>query len=489
MKSALTGVAAAILALSGSAWANPSPDGETLEWPPGAAADEPVQVVVSVPDQHLHVYVGGEKVAETNVSTGKRGHATPTGLFSILEKRRRHRSNIYSGAPMPHMQRLTWSGVALHGSGSVPSYPASHGCVRLPPSFAKKLFGLTERGGHVIVSASGWVEPYAIDHPNLFQPLPPAAEEGVGTKTAGNTGGPKRAPAVHDARAGIPVGTPLRRSLIAGEVQLEPEATLVEAAAEPAPLRDIDRKTDRKRVTKKARPADDRAPLRILVTRRTGRELVRDVQTLLRDLGYDPGKLDGWMGRNTGTAIAAFQESRGLDATGAMSDELVAELYDAAGRGTPPTGHIYVRRNFRQVFDAPVAIADPETPLGAHVFTVLDFDDGATEAQWLAMTLDDGLPEPDVADGAEADDTAAADDAGATDDADETDGAPAAVEVAASGPAPDPAAAALARIDLPEHLRKMLSRMLTPGTSLAISDDGISRETVERGSDFVVLTR
>ncbi len=91
-----------------------------------------LQIVVSRDLQSLKVYDGDKVVASSKVSTGKPGHETPTGIFSVLEKRKFHRSNKYSDAPMPWMQRITWSGVALHESNSVPNYPASHGCVRLP---------------------------------------------------------------------------------------------------------------------------------------------------------------------------------------------------------------------------------------------------------------------------------------------------------------------------------------------------------------------
>ncbi|MHA1553268.1 MAG: L,D-transpeptidase family protein, partial [Alphaproteobacteria bacterium] len=172
-------VVAGALALSGSAWAagdrsgNPAESYKSLAWPSGALAEGPVQLIISVPEQRISVYLGGKLVAVSPVSTGQKGYATPTGVFSILQKKKFHRSNIYSRAPMPFMQRLTWSGIALHASNQVPDYPASHGCVRLPPDFAKKLFGFTQLGAHVIVSGDSKTEPFEISHPNLFQPLQP----------------------------------------------------------------------------------------------------------------------------------------------------------------------------------------------------------------------------------------------------------------------------------------------------------------------------
>ena len=116
---------------------------EPLPPTPEEAIRSGVLIVVSIPSQKLYVFKDGTLWDWSPVSTGKRGHATPTGAFSILQKRVRHRSNIYSNAPMPYMQRLTWAGVALH-AGHVPGYPASHGCIRLPRAFAQKLFQLTD---------------------------------------------------------------------------------------------------------------------------------------------------------------------------------------------------------------------------------------------------------------------------------------------------------------------------------------------------------
>lgn len=138
---------------------------------PDIANGEPMTLVVSLGSQKVDIYRGTTLITSSKVSTGMRGYATKAGVFSILEKRRHHHSNIYSGAPMPWMQRLTWSGTALH-AGVVPGYPASHGCIRLPFSFAPKLFSFTEVGRHVVVARDS-VAPQMIEHANLFQPLPP----------------------------------------------------------------------------------------------------------------------------------------------------------------------------------------------------------------------------------------------------------------------------------------------------------------------------
>ena len=111
----------------------------------------PVVVLVSLPDQILYVYRNGVRIARSTVSTGKPGKHTPTGVFTVLQKKVRHESSIYKGAKMPHMQRLTWSGIALH-AGYLPGYPASAGCVRMPVDFAAKLYSVTGIGTTVIIA-------------------------------------------------------------------------------------------------------------------------------------------------------------------------------------------------------------------------------------------------------------------------------------------------------------------------------------------------
>ena len=133
---------------------------------------EPLTLVVSLRDQQLDIYRGLTLIVKSKVSSGTATYPTKTGVFSILEKQRYHHSNMYSAAPMPWMQRLTWSGTALH-AGVVPGYPASHGCIRLPFSFAPKLFQITTGGENVIVTGDRPV-PKLVESPALFQPSDPS---------------------------------------------------------------------------------------------------------------------------------------------------------------------------------------------------------------------------------------------------------------------------------------------------------------------------
>ena len=138
--------------------------------PPG-----PLQVVISIRKQQLTLFAGGRPVAHSQVSTGVPGHPTPQGVFSVLEKQIYHESNIYSAAPMPFMQRITWSGVAMH-QGVVPNHPASHGCIRLPAEFARRLWGMTKVGARVII-AQDEVALHDISSNRLFTTLPQVTAE------------------------------------------------------------------------------------------------------------------------------------------------------------------------------------------------------------------------------------------------------------------------------------------------------------------------
>ncbi|MGP0091926.1 MAG: L,D-transpeptidase [Xanthobacteraceae bacterium] len=136
-----------------------------------------LQAVISIRDQRLTLYEGGTPVARSIVATGVPDHPTPTGIFSVIQKERYHTSNIYSGAPMPFMQRLTQSGIAMH-LGVVPGHPASHGCIRLPDAFARQLWVTTKLGARVIIVRDE-IAPAPFEHERLFalrQSVPPSPE-------------------------------------------------------------------------------------------------------------------------------------------------------------------------------------------------------------------------------------------------------------------------------------------------------------------------
>ena len=143
-------------------------------WFGDVARSGPLLMVVSLDEQRAYVYRNGVLTGVTTVSTGKKGHETPTGVFTILQKNEDHFSNIYDDAPMPYMQRLTWGGIALH-AGGLPGYPASHGCIRLPSEFARQLFEVTSTGMTVVVASERGQLAQAA-YPGFLAPVDPTGE-------------------------------------------------------------------------------------------------------------------------------------------------------------------------------------------------------------------------------------------------------------------------------------------------------------------------
>jgi hypothetical protein len=146
-------------------------DGEFV-WRPEAAPSGPVVVLVSLTEQRAYVYRNGILIGYTNVSTGKPGHETPTGVFTILQKDKDHVSNLYK-AKMPYTERLTWSGICLH-AGGLPGYPSSHGCIHLPLEFSRYLFEIEHLGATVVI-ADEHSGPQEATHPGVL--LSPAIHE------------------------------------------------------------------------------------------------------------------------------------------------------------------------------------------------------------------------------------------------------------------------------------------------------------------------
>lgn len=346
---------------------------------------QPLNLIISLKKQKLFVYHGTELIDTGPVSTGQRGFPTPSGVFSILEKNRIHHSNIYSGAPMPFMQRVTWSGVALH-AGALPGYPASHGCIRLPHSFAQKLFGMTRMNNHIIITSSE-IAPVEISHKQLFQPAPKAASA---------------TPAV--------VVT----------------ASLTGTASDATPA---------------VKPPST-APIRLLIARRSERDLARSTQEMLKELKYEIGEVDGYIGPVSRDIMRIYQRIHGLKQTDVVSAEVLDHLSRATGRGPAKDWHIYAKQEFTDLFDAPIDIRDPDQPTGTLLFQSQEFSEGAIEVRWTVMPGDEAS--------------------------------------AAFGPA-----SVLDRIDIPADTRERIAKLLTPGSSLIVTDRGKSDE-ISKYTDFLV---
>ena len=291
--------------------------GQAAKAAPEALPPGPLSIIVSVPDQRLTLFSGSTPIATSPVSTGMPGHSTPSGVFSVIQKRRWHRSNLYSAAPMPFMQRITWSGVALH-AGVVPGYPASHGCIRLPPAFALRLWHLTRVGARVIIARRA-VAPFEITHSRLFvaRPAePPAARRDGPAAGAVRTAEAANGATASDLRvqaplpdAGSPEVPPLRPSIMPGNPP--------PAAAEPqAPVR--------------------KTPVSVFVSRKEGRLFVRSGFEPLFDAPVTIRDPDQPLGTHVFTASDAGAEAGGLRWTAiTMPGELPVTARSAKAQRRP----------------------------------------------------------------------------------------------------------------------------------------------------------
>jgi lipoprotein-anchoring transpeptidase ErfK/SrfK len=415
----------------------------------GEMSKGPLQITVNIGTQKVTLYSNGERVAQGPVATGMPGHATPQGVFSIIQKDRYHHSNIYSGAPMPYMQRITWSGVALH-EGALPGYPASHGCIRMSHDFAAKLWPITQLGVRVIVSRHT-VEPVEFKHAKLFVPKPKPAEPPVASNVTTNGANIRLAQSTpdtaSDANATTPVETvkPVETAPAATSTPTTddtPTATVVET---PAELRKaVETPVDPPKPAEvtpaaapaaapKATPADFNKP----------------------DPTVDPAK-------------PPVLRPKAADQPAKRAGQVAVFVSRKEKK-------IFVRQGMVPLFDMPITIDNPERPLGTHVFTAMTVTDGGTGMRWNLMTIP-------------TDPVATTEDRGGSRRHGKGKEAPKpVVQVPLQKPSMT-ATEALDRIQFPQEAVDRISEILIPGSSLVVSDTGISGET-GKGTDFIVLTR
>jgi L,D-transpeptidase catalytic domain len=377
---ALAGPADAAVHRTKTSQAAKTPKKEGFEGPPNGT----LQIVVSIPSQRVTLFSNGTEIAQGPVSTGVPGHPTPTGVFSIIQKDRYHHSNIYGNAPMYYMQRITWSGVAMH-EGALPGHAASHGCIRLSHSFAANLWPTTKLGARVIVARAD-LKPVDFNHASLFVPKPKPAAPLMADKEVKPSG------LIQVAQSTMPSTD--ARALDA--TSSEPEAV------KPAAT-DVD-------VPKPVAPGGKRFEQPI---KRSGQ-------------------------------VAVFVSRK--------------------------EKKIFVRQGFVPLFDMPVEIDEPDRPLGTHVFTALEFQHDGSGMRWNLITI------PTQA-------------SAAVETVRSRVNSRRRVEpVVVETKSPSTAAHALDRIRLPKEAIDRIAELLSPGSSLIVSDQGNSHET-GRGTEFIVLTR
>jgi lipoprotein-anchoring transpeptidase ErfK/SrfK len=346
-------------------------------------AGEPIMAIVSIKSQQVTFYDADGWIVRAPVSTGVAGRETPAGIFAVLEKDIDHHSSMYDDAWMPHMQRITWNGIALHG-GPLPGYAASHGCVRMPFGFAGKLFNKTRIGMRVIISPDD-AEPVEFSHPALLVPNAEAiaaaparaetvAREAVEAAKAADAAKKAAAKAAHEMAS---LTAPPLRKLISLKKSADTELESAEKAI-----------TNAKTEQAKAR-AEDR--------RQKAAARVADVAKQLDTIPADAkAKLDAEAAAKE--AVKAAETKKAETAKAASQAKLALEpvsIYISRA-----TQKLYVRRNTHkpapdgggEVFDTsievPVTIRNPDKPIGTHVFTAMARNDAGL--RWSAVTIDKG---------------------------------------------------------------------------------------------------
>jgi lipoprotein-anchoring transpeptidase ErfK/SrfK len=365
---ALTALIAAPPADAAARQAHPAPAAEATA---PRDAGEPIMAIVSLKSQQVTIYDADGWILRAPVSSGTTGRETPAGVFSVVEKDKDHHSNLYDDASMPNMQRITWSGIALHG-GPLPGYAASHGCVRMPYDFAENLYDKTQIGMRVIIAPND-AEPVEFSHPALLVPnaaaiaaAPARAETLTGEAAeAAKTADEAKSAAAAAARAAAALTASLRK--------LEWLRTRADAEFAFAEKMLAAAKTEQ--ATARAQNLKQKAAAKAA-------ELTTQLDTAKADA---KSKLDA-----VGTAQKAAKAAEAKRAAAAKAArEAKLALEPVSIFISRATRRLYVRRGFAATLEVPVTILDPDRPIGTHVFTAVARTDGGG-LRWTAVTIDDG---------------------------------------------------------------------------------------------------
>jgi hypothetical protein len=403
---------------------------------------EPIMAIVSLRDQQITVYDDKGWVMRAPVSSGQKGRETPAGVFSVLQKDAEHYSNMYDDAYMPHMQRLTWSGIALHG-GALPGYPASHGCIRMPYDFAERLFHATRLGMRLIV-APGSAVPVAIDHPALFQPKTGAASAAASAAAA------EADEAVGKAdQARLVAITAYRESTLALVPVRKTETLKLKAGAE---LAAAERAIASAASPEAKQQAED---AKAKVTARIGEF---EAQLAVGKAELQP-KLDALAVARE--AAAAAERARVVAAEAAR--KAAHDLEPVSVFVSRKTQRLYVRQALQPILETPVTIQDADRPIGTHIFTAMELM--STDIRWSVVSLVGGRHE------GRGDDPNGPLRKGRDRDVVTTDS--------------EAAKAALDRITIPRDTLDFIAERVSLRSSLIISDEALSAET-GKDTEFVV---
>ncbi|MDN3278996.1 L,D-transpeptidase [Frankia sp. RB7] len=481
----------------------------------GAKPQGPLVIVVSIDRQKVTVYDSNGVFAEAPVSTGMKGHSTPMGVFSIIQKHKFHHSNIYSGAPMPYMQRITWSGVAMH-AGVLPGYPASHGCIRMPMAFAVKMWNWTKMGARVIVTP-GQMTPQNFSHPMLaslrVQPQPAASLEpttSVGDKA--DKGAPEtkvteakpvetkffetqtasadgvlelRSTVGHTVMSDATTGNaPVREEMAKTEVKADttsaevseaakqPDAASTETkpaeAAETSKASSDEMPADKVEATKSDAPKAEAAPAETAKSEPAKPDPVK-ADAATTDKKPDPAAIAP---AQAASPDAKKDQTRVADPAPSVKPDLPKRTGQIAVFISRKDSKLYVRQNFAPLFDVPVTIAASDRPLGTHVFTAEVDKTDSNALHWSVVSLPVAVRA-----------AAREDDGHVT----RRQRGAAVIPVAAKPVImPDSPAEALDRITIPADAMAKINEMLTTGGSVIVSDQGINQGETGEGTDFIV---
>jgi L,D-transpeptidase-like protein len=418
---------------------------ERFESVASRTAGEPIMAIVSLHSQRITVYDANGWILRAPVSSGQRERETPAGIFSVIEKDADHHSNLYDDASMPHMQRLTWSGIALHG-GPLPGYPASHGCVRIPFDFAERLFDMTELGLRVIVAPTD-VVPVEIVHPALLFSKP-----GAGALAAARTAEVDEAAKKAD-QAGLAAGKAFREAM---------QAMVPVRMAENLKLRADAQLTTAETALGSAISAETKEQ-----AERDKEQAVKKITDMEARLAAAKAELQPKLDALTTAREAAAVAEAAQVAAAEAAREVAGDREPVSVLISRKTQRLYVRQRFEPVLDVPVTILDPDRPIGTHIFTAMERSGGDTKLRWSVVSLNGGGPPDGVV---ESPDRAAG-----------VHGRDVEPLLTDRGSAKS----ALDRIVIPQDVLERIAG-IAPRSSLTITDEALSSET-GKGTDFVVI--